>query len=62
MPRSMAGETGSVPSIVRGIVQHLHLGKAGCIKQYQPEACCYQCRDDPIATNSCAGIQTSIFG
>jgi hypothetical protein len=35
----MAGETGSVPGIVRGIVQQFHFGKAGCIKQYQSKAC-----------------------
>jgi len=35
----MARETGSVPSIVRSIVQQLNLGKAGSIKQYQPKTC-----------------------
>jgi hypothetical protein len=35
----MARETGSMPGIMRSIVQFLRLGKAGCIKQYQPKAC-----------------------
>ena len=58
----MARETGGVPSIVRSIVHQLNLGKAGSIKQYQPKTCRRQGRDDPIPTNGCAGVQTSIGG
>jgi len=57
----MARETGSMPGIMRSIVQLLRLGKAGRIKQYQPKACRQQCRDNPIARNSYAAVQTSIL-
>ena len=57
----MAGETSSVPSVVRGIVQHLHLGKADCIKQYQPKTCRQQRRDNPLARNSHAVVWIGIL-
>lgn len=58
----MARETGGMPGIVRRIVELLHLGKAGCIKQYQPEDSRQNCCNDPITGNSCPVVQTGILG
>ena len=51
-----------MPGIVRRIVELLHLGKAGCIKQYQPEGSRQNCCNDPITRNSCPVVQTGILG
>ena len=55
----MAREPGGMPAIVRRVVEWRHLGKAGCIKQHQPEASRQHRRNDPITGNGCAMLQTT---